>query len=129
MSEEQEYQLDDAFDGVKEAIIRKLALSLGFHPGVLRKVVDNQFKTVELATRDPTIMSVEVAGFGKFLFSQARSAKRLHYYELAVERYKVELSDSTLSPRKREIVTAKMAQLEKDIIQLKLRRDEFERRK
>lgn len=60
---------------VKDYLIRKMAISLMVHEKVIEAVISNQFNEANLAMRKND--SVEISGFGKFLFNKKKAIKKM----------------------------------------------------
>lgn len=60
---------------VKDYLIRKMAVNLMIHEKVIEAVISNQFNEANLAMR--TNNSVEISGFGKFLFNKKKAIKKM----------------------------------------------------
>ena len=60
---------------VKDYLIRKMAISLMVHEKTIDAVISNQFNEANVAMR--TNDSVEISGFGKFLFNKKKAIKKM----------------------------------------------------
>lgn len=60
---------------VKDYIIRKMAVKLMVSEKVIDTVVSHQFNSANEALKDNK--SVEISGFGKFVFNQKKANKRM----------------------------------------------------
>lgn len=60
---------------VKDYLIRKMAISLMVHEKTIDAVISHQFNEANLAMR--TNDSVELSGFGKFLFNKKKAIKKM----------------------------------------------------
>ena len=63
---------------VRDYLIRKMAISLMIHEKVIEAVISHQFNEANLAMR--TNNSVEISGFGKFLFNKNKAIKKMTKY-------------------------------------------------
>lgn len=80
----------------KEWFIKRLALQLVISEQVVNAVVNNQFDTANEALVENN--SVELSGFGKFVFNIARGNKRMVKYESMKAMYEGMLADENITP-------------------------------
>lgn len=85
---------------VKEWLIKRQAVRTGTNIDVLRKVVNFQFEEAlkALDCRVSNNNSVEVSGFGKFVFSTYKANKKLIKYESVLALYMLRIQDPSLTP-------------------------------
>ena len=86
---------------VKDFLVRKMAVKLMVSESVIDAVVTHQLKSAMTAMKKPENNSVELAGFGKFLFN-AEKAKKKYIKNLSKAEYFGSLEkDESLSEEKR----------------------------
>jgi nucleoid DNA-binding protein len=85
---------------VKEWLIKRQAVRTGTNIDVLRKVVNFQFEEAlkALDCRVSNNNSVEISGFGKFVFSTYKANKKLIKYESVLALYMLRIQDPSLTP-------------------------------
>jgi len=70
---------------IKDLLIRKVANSLSMDEKIVEKIITHQFDSASAATVNNN--SIEISGFGKFLFNNKRGIKTLEKYEILIENY------------------------------------------
>lgn len=100
---------------VKDFLIKKMAVKMRIPESTIEAVIEHQFKQMIRATKENT--SVELSGFGKFLFMEKR-AKR---YIERMERELHERKTNTKPEGAKNIFRQSDEQLEEDIRLLKLK--------
>jgi nucleoid DNA-binding protein len=111
---------------VKEYIIKRMAVNRVTDKLISEKtmdvVVSHQFESAIRAMK--TNNTVEISGFGKFLFNFKRAEKELNKYEKIKEHY-INLLKTTLSEDKRIILESKLELAIDGIKNLKPKVDEY----
>jgi nucleoid DNA-binding protein len=101
---------------VRAWIVNKMAVDLFVPEKVINAVVAHQFDSARTALHNNN--SVEISGFGKFLFNKKRAANKLRgYYTIKEGFNKMLLTD--ISETKRKNIIRKLEDLEVDINNLK----------
>lgn len=102
---------------VKEFIIKRMSLSLVTPEKVIDQVVQHQFDSANDALN--LNKSVEISGFGKFLFNDKKAEK--HYTKLLQmkQAYENTLADSSITEKKRHATEQRMITVLRDIKILK----------
>jgi len=112
---------------IKEYIIKKLAVNKVTDKLISEKTMDvvisHQFESAIKAMQ--TNSTVEISGFGKFLFNYKRAQKELTKYEKIREHYMSLLQQTTLSEEQRKSLEDKLAIANDGIKNLKPRVDEY----
>ena len=90
---------------VKQFLIRKMAVSLMVPEKMIEAVVNHQFNTMLEAMT--TVNSVELSGFGKFLFNGVKARKKLDRHLKDRDTYEGLLTKE-LSSQRRKNVEAKL---------------------
>jgi nucleoid DNA-binding protein len=112
---------------IKEYIIKKMAVNKVTDKLISEKTMDvvisHQFESAIKAMQ--TNSTVEISGFGKFLFNYKRAQKELTKYEKIREHYMSLLQQTTLSEEQRIILEDKLAIANDGIKNLKPRVDEY----
>jgi hypothetical protein len=102
---------------VKDYLIRTLAVKMLTSEKTIEAVVNHQFQSANEALE--TNHSVEISGFGKFLFNNKKATKKLealHAKVIAMERI---LADDTITEQRRNAATVTLANTHIAINQLK----------
>lgn len=102
----------------KEDIIKKVALDLDVNQDVVSKIISHQFDSASIATQ--TQNSIEISGFGKFLFNMPRAIKTMQKYESQLKYYNEQLLIVTSETKKRNLLM-RIESAEKNIKNLKPR--------
>ena len=102
---------------VKEWIIKKMSISMVISEKTIDQVINHQFDSANdaLNTND----TIEISGFGKFLFNNKKAIKKLealHAKVIAMERI---LADDTITEQRRNAATVTLANTHIAINQLK----------
>lgn len=102
---------------IKDFIIRKLSIKLNTPEKTIEAVINHQFQSATLAFNDQK--SVEISGFGKFLFNEKKAIKKME--KMLVQKQVLEgyMLDETLTERKRKTTELKLESLYKAIDILK----------
>lgn len=112
---------------IKEYIIKRMAVNKVTDKLISEKTMDvvisHQFESAIKAMQ--TNSTVEISGFGKFLFNYKRAQKELTKYEKIREHYMSLLQQTTLSEEERIILEDKLAIANDGIKNLKPRVDEY----
>lgn len=112
---------------IKEYIIKRLAVNKVTDKLISEKTMDlvisHQFESAIKAMM--TNSTVEISGFGKFLFNFKRAQKELTKYEKIREHYTSLLQNTSLSEEKRKDLEDKLAIANDGIKNLKPRVDEY----
>ena len=102
---------------IKEYIIRKMSIKFNTPEKIIEAVVNHQFQSATLAFNDQK--SVELSGFGKFLFNEKKAVKKMASMLIQQEVLNANLLDDTLSDRKRKSTELKLESLAQAIEILK----------
>ena len=112
---------------IKEYIIKRLAVNKVTDKLISEKTMDlvisHQFESAIKAMM--TNNTVEISGFGKFLFNFKRAQKELTKYEKIREHYTSMLQNTSLSEEQRKDLEDKLAIANDGIKNLKPRVDEY----
>lgn len=112
---------------IKEYIIKRLAVNKVTDKLISEKTMDlvisHQFESAIKAMM--TNNTVEISGFGKFLFNFKRAQKELTKYEKIREHYTSLLQNTSLSEEQRKDLEDKLAIANDGIKNLKPRVDEY----
>lgn len=102
---------------IKDFLIRKMSIKLNTPEKVIEAVVNHQFQSATLAFIDQK--SVELSGFGKFLFNEKKAVKKMETMLTQKQVLEGYLQDETLSERKRKTTELKLESLAQAIDILK----------
>ncbi len=97
---------------VKEYLYRVMSVRTNTPEKIITAIVDHQFEGVIEAMEKPGIHSIEISGFGKFLFNTKKSLKKAEMYKKTMDSLRVALADPTLTGNKREIAAKKLSGME-----------------
>lgn len=104
---------------VKDYLIRTLAVKLLTSEKILEAVVNHQFQSANEAMG--VNKSVEISGFGKFLFNDKKAVKKLEKLNNRVEKCQEVISSDTSTEQKKAYAKAILEVTLKDIEILKPR--------
>ena len=93
---------------VKDFLIRKLAIKLLIKENIIEAVVHHQFSSANKALQDDNNNSVEIAGFGKFLYNPKKAKKKFVMLEVAKKNTEEVLKQEDLSETKRKNMESKL---------------------
>lgn len=91
---------------VKEWLIKRLAISIVIPERVIDAVISNQFDTANDALK--TSKSIEISGFGKFVFNQSKAIKQMAKYMSQKETFENILADDSITEGKRTNILMKL---------------------
>lgn len=91
---------------VKEWLIKKLAISIIIPERVIDAVISNQFDTANDALK--TSKSIEISGFGKFVFNQNKAVKQMEKYISQKETFENILADESITNVRRTNISMKL---------------------
>lgn len=94
---------------MKEYIVRKLAVKMMLSEKVIDAVISNQFSEANNALK--TNDSVEISGFGKFLFNHKKAQKKLEKMFGQKATLERQLANPELSDQKRRANNMKLESL------------------
>lgn len=108
---------------MKEWLIKKMAIQLVISEKIIEAVINHQFDSAFCATKDHN--SIEISGFGKFVFNEKRAAKQMQKYNTLVEMYTKTLNREDSSEAVKRNMTMRLATLADNITALtpKLNKD------
>ena len=98
---------------LKEYLIKKLSLKLNISEKIIGTVITDQFTEAFRATS--THNSIELSGFGKFVFNQ----KKAHQQMVKYQEQKVILEEALLSSEDQRNITLRLNTVLKNIDHLK----------
>lgn len=109
---------------VKDFLIRKMSIKLNMPESHIDAVITHQFQSATKALAEKS--SVELSGFGKFLFNEKKAAKRLDKMMFFKETYEKTLADENATERKKQLAALKLQKVIDtiDSIKPKLQDDE-----
>lgn len=85
---------------IKEWLVKYISLNHQIPEKTLNAVISHQFESLKDAM-DSNNYTVEVSGFGKFIFSEKRAIKRLEKYQNQVRFYTDRVNEATSEDKKR----------------------------
>jgi len=94
---------------IKDYIIRKMSIKLNTPEKIIEAVVNHQFQSATLAFNDQK--SVELSGFGKFLFNQKKAVKKMESMFIQKQVLEQTIVDETATDRKRKAAEVKLQSL------------------
>lgn len=107
---------------VKDFLIRRMSIDTAISVEVITAVVTHQFVSMVEATK--TVDSVELSGFGRFLFYKRKALRKLKWYEDGVEERLGQLLDPSITDKKRKGIEDSLEGLRSKIETLKKRLNE-----
>lgn len=97
---------------LKEWFIKRLALKLMIPEFVIKEVIN--FQATEAVKATANNNSVELSGFGKFIFYERKALKKMEKYEACYSAYMKELGED-IAPEVRVRLEKKLASVIRDI--------------
>ena len=94
---------------IKDYIIRKMSIKFNTPEKVIEAVVNHQFQSATLAFNDQK--SVELSGFGKFLFNEKKAVKKMETMLIQKQVLEQTIVDQTATDRKRKAAEVKLESL------------------
>lgn len=94
---------------VKDFLIRKMSIKFNTPEKVIESVVNHQFQSATLAFNDQK--SVELSGFGKFLFNEKKAVKKMETMLIQKQVLEQTIIDETATDRKRKAAEVKLESL------------------
>jgi len=91
---------------VKDYLIRKMAVKLMTSEKTIEAVVNHQFQSANEATHQHK--SLEISGFGKFLFNEGKAVKTMQKYLSQKALFEKKAVDETLPEAKRRAAGLKL---------------------
>tara|TARA_R100000541_G_scaffold48703_3_gene55797 strand:- start:353 stop:634 length:282 start_codon:yes stop_codon:yes gene_type:complete len=76
---------------------------------VIERVITHQFNAAEDATK--TNNSLEISGFGKFVFNKSKADKKIVKLLRAKQTYEQQLAENTLPTKKLDVIKSKLSNL------------------
>jgi nucleoid DNA-binding protein len=86
-----------------------MAVGLVVSERVISQVITHQFNSAEDATK--TNNSVEISGFGKFIFNKSKAVRHVEKLEKIKKVYEQQLAESTLPTKKLDVIKSKLSNL------------------
>lgn len=102
---------------VREYLVRILSVDMAIPEKVVDAVIAHQFQSANEAM--DTNKSLEISGFGRFLFNDKKAVKKMATLEARLEQYTAQLEDNTLTEANRVKITEIIRVINKQIQQLK----------
>lgn len=93
---------------VKEYLLRIMSVRTNIPQKTIEAVIEHQFESIGQVMQKPGINSIEVSGFGKFLFNAKKSQKLWDKNLERQETYEKELENIELSDTKRNALKIKL---------------------
>jgi nucleoid DNA-binding protein len=94
---------------IKDYIIRKMSIKFNTSEKIIESVVNHQFQSATLAFNDQK--SVELSGFGKFLFNEKKAIKKMETMLIQKQVLEQTIVDETATDRKRKASEVKLESL------------------
>lgn len=86
-----------------------MAIGMVVNERVIDQVITHQFNSAEDATK--TNNSIEISGFGKFVFNMSKAVKRIEKLEKIKKNYEQQLAENTLPTKKLDVIKSKLSNL------------------
>lgn len=103
---------------VKDFLIRKLAIKILTSEKTIEEVINHQFSSANEAIGNPDNKSVEISGFGKFIFNEKKAVKRMERL-LQIEKHLKNIIETSPSEQRRKTAGDKLHSLKMTIEMLK----------
>lgn len=102
---------------VKNYLMRILSVDMAIPEKIIEAVVNHQFQSANTAM--DTNKSLEISGFGRFIFNDKKAVKKMASFLSRLERYTLELESNSLTEANRAKITEIIRVINKQIEQLK----------
>lgn len=102
---------------IKEILIKKTSFNTMIPEKTVDVIISHQFEAATEALKKQN--SVELSGFGKFLFNEKKALKKLASRENIKKGYIKMLNDSLISEEKKKSTQVRLISIEKEITILK----------
>jgi len=89
--------------------VKKMSVGMVVSERVIDQVITHQFNSAEDATK--TQNSIEISGFGKFVFNSSKAVKRIEKLEKIKKNYEHQLAENTLPTKKLDVIKSKLSNL------------------
>ena len=89
--------------------MKKMAVGMVVSERVIDQVITHQFNSAEDATKNNN--SIEISGFGKFVFNQSKAKKKIEKLEKIKKAYERSLAENTLPEKKLDVIKSKLSNL------------------
>jgi len=86
-----------------------MAVGMVVSERVIDQVITHQFNSAEDATK--TNNSIEISGFGKFVFNKSKAEKKIEKLEKIKKNYEKSLADNSLPQKKLDVIKSKLSSL------------------
>ena len=86
-----------------------MAVGLVVNERVISQVITHQFNSAEDATK--TNNSVEISGFGKFIFNKSKAVRHVEKLEKIKKVYEQQLAEDTLPTKNLDVIKSKLSNL------------------
>lgn len=101
----------------KDYLIRILSVDIAIPDKVIDAVIAHQFQSANTAM--DTNKSLEISGFGRFMFNDKKAIKKMVTLEKRLEQYTAQLDDNSLKEANRAKIIEIIRVINKQIQQLK----------
>ena len=102
---------------VREYLVRILSVDIAVPEKIIDAVIVHQFQSANEAM--DTNKSLEISGFGRFMFNDKKAVKKMASLHSRLERYTLELENNSLTETNRAKITEIIRVINKQIEQLK----------
>jgi len=109
---------------MKDYLIRTLAVKMMVQEKVIEAVINDQFNSANEAMRIHN--SVEISGFGKFIFNYKKAQKKMNKMLSQKELFESRLKDASISEQKRNTEMVKLTNVINNINILKPKLYEYQ---
>ena len=89
--------------------MKKMAISMVVSEQVIDQVITHQFNSADDATK--TMNSIEISGFGKFVFNKPKAEKKIEKLLKIKKAYEQQLAENTLPSKKLDVIKSKLSNL------------------
>jgi len=91
---------------IKDYLIRTMAVKLMTSEKTIETIINHQFQSANIAMYEND--SIEISGFGKFLFNRKKAEKKLVKMESKKQMFSSQVDNETLSEQKRKSAANKL---------------------
>jgi nucleoid DNA-binding protein len=102
-------KIDKTITSLRQHIVKKMSVKMVVSERVIDQVITHQFNAAEDATK--TNNSLEISGFGKFVFNTSKANKKIVKLLKAKKVYEQQLAENTLPTKKLDVIKSKLSNL------------------
>lgn len=84
-------------NNIKDLLINKLAIKFNLSPKIIESIVDSQIQGIHRALQSDSVFSLELSGFGKWLFNHKKAIKKYEKNLSKIEYFSSKATENNIS--------------------------------